>query len=318
MTNLNNQFPKIINCLNIRSGGGLILLDLFLKQLNNVDIIYVDPIGKNFKSIFKSYFLYKKSNFINNFLTYFKIRDDKKYEIFFYNGLAPIYKSRYKSYLVFHNANIFNSNNSLDWFFSKDFLRHIYFKFFSKNVDTFIVFTNHAKKILINHSINKNKILFLDISKSIKINKMGNLKKNIDFIYPASELSHKNHVTLIKAWVELSKKNIRPSLQLTIPNDCSLFKYINKLKKKYNLKIHNKVFSYKDLNIKYNSSRALIYPSLNETLGIPLFEARSIDLPILCSKNLINIIDYNKVVYFDPLNYQSISNSIIKHLDFIK
>ena len=317
MIKSNNHVPKVINCLNIRTGGGLTLLDLFLKQLNNIDIIYVDPIGKNFKSIFKKKFSYKKSNFRNNFLTYFKIRN-KKHEMYFYNGLAPIYKSKYKSYLVFHNANIFNINNSLEWFFSRDFLRNIYFKLFSKNIDTFIVFTKHAKKILINQSINPKKISFLDISKNIRIEKIFNLKKKIDFIYPASELPHKNHIILMKAWVELSKKNIRPSLQLTIPSESSLYKYIYKLKKKYNLNIYNKVFSYKELNIRYNSSKALIYPSLNETLGIPLFEARSINLPILCSENLINIIDYHKVTYFNPLDYHSISNSIIKYLDINK
>ena len=157
---MNNEKYKIINCLNINSGGGLVLLNLFLERLNNIKVIYVDKKLKINKSIYYKKSITKKSNFLNNFLTYKSLSIKENSEIYFYNGLAPIFKLKIKTYLVFHNANIFKNSFRKNWFFSKDFLRNLYFKLFNKNIDKFIVFSAHAREILINNNINKKKNSF--------------------------------------------------------------------------------------------------------------------------------------------------------------
>ena len=87
------------------------------------------------------------------------------------------------------------------------------------------------------------------------------------------------------------------------------------MKNKYNLNILIKDFSHKESYKYYNLSRSLIFPSLNETLGIPLFEAKSLNMPILCSKNLKILKNYKHIEYFDPMNYDSIVKSVIKYLN---
>ena len=79
----------------------------------------------------------------------------------------------------------------------------------------------------------------------------------------------------------LSKEKIYPSLLLTLSK-----KEINKLKlndliKKYNLNIDSKLYEYDKISHGYQISQALIFPSYNETLGLPLIECQKFNLDVV-------------------------------------
>ena len=64
----------------------------------------------------------------------------------------------------------------------------------------------------------------------------------------------------------------------------------------------------------YLSSRALIYPSLSESFGLPLIEAKIFNLPILASE-LDFVRDVCSPVFsFDPNSPLSISNAVKRYL----
>jgi glycosyltransferase involved in cell wall biosynthesis len=134
-----------------------------------------------------------------------------------------------------------------------------------------------------------------------------------DFLYVASGEAHKNHRTLIEAWRLLANDGLRPSLCLTLdPNrEQSLLEWINAIKTQFGLHIFNVGQLPPDAVINlYCRSKALIYPSLFESFGLPLIEAARSSLPILAAER-----DYVRDVVvptetFDPSSPTSIARAV--------
>lgn len=108
--------------------------------------------------------------------------------------------------------------------------------------------------------------------KQPKVNIINNYK--LSFIYPAYYYPHKNHKIL------LNKKDLFNELNceliLTISSEdvalqqfsANHVQFIGSVDRKELLRL-------------YNKSNALVFPSLNESLGIPLLEAEMFELPII-------------------------------------
>ena len=133
-----------------------------------------------------------------------------------------------------------------------------------------------------------------------------------DFLYPADGEAHKNHRSLVQAWVLLSQNGCKPSLALTLTlRDVSLIQWIEKQITAYGLSItilgH---LPFDELVSVYGKSRALIFPSISESFGLPLIEARQTGLPILASE-LDFVRDVCEPVQtFDPNSPTSIARAV--------
>lgn len=141
--------------------------------------------------------------------------------------------------------------------------------------------------------------------------------KRYDFIYIASGDPHKNHRRLIEAWCLLAEEGLFPSLCLTVSHNMSaeLCTWMDKQKLEYGLKFENVGFLPQDKIVKfYAQARALIYPSLFESFGLPLIEARQAGLPVLAAE-----LDYVRDVLdpeqsFDPDSPISIARAAKRYL----
>ena len=107
-----------------------------------------------------------------------------------------------------------------------------------------------------------------------------------DFLYVADGEAHKNHKRLVEAWVLLAQQGFKPSLALTLSSrDEILLGWIKQQIKTHGLKITNLgQLPHDNLLTIYDKSRALIFPSISESFGIPLLEARQAGLPIVASE----------------------------------
>ena len=143
-------------------------------------------------------------------------------------------------------------------------------------------------------------------------------KKEFDFLYVASGEPHKNHRVLIKAWEILANEDIRPTLCLTLDQykDYRLYNWINHKMKAFGLNVIC-VGEIPRQNIYhlYNKSRALIYPSIVETVGLPLIEAKAVGIPVLAGEldYVRDVIDPDQT--FNPLSAQSIACSVKRFLN---
>lgn len=197
-------------------------------------------------------------------------------------------------------------------------IERLWLKFLLDNSDIFIVQTPSMQDLLHeNIGVLKNLIYIIPfshpISKIHESNSPNNLTQPIDFIYPASGEHYKNHKNLILAWIILAEIKLFPTLCLTIdellyPDLC---KFIESKTHKHKLKIFNAGnLSQDEILIRYKQSKALIYPSLIESLGLPLLEAHKMGLPIIASE-----LDYVRDVAepiqsFDPQSPMSIARAV--------
>jgi hypothetical protein len=154
-------------------------------------------------------------------------------------------------------------------------------------------------------------VFYFDKLKNIKVNQ---IRKNL-FIFPADHEEHKNHFRLLSAFDKI-KRDFK--LYLTLDS-----KFFNKLLEKINLNNDTKSkiinlgqISRKKLFSIYKSKiGTLIFPSTEESFGLPLIEAA------LFKKNiLVSNLDYHKeflsnAITFNPFSISSIEKTIKKFLD---
>jgi glycosyltransferase involved in cell wall biosynthesis len=139
------------------------------------------------------------------------------------------------------------------------------------------------------------------------------LDKAYDFVYVASGDPHKNHRRLIKAWCILAEQGIFPSLCLTLDKNISpdLCAWIDDQKLRHDLKLENVgSISHEQVMEIYTLAKALIYPSLFESFGLPLIEASQVGIPVLAAE-----LDYvrdilDPVQSFDPKSPISIAKAV--------
>ena len=314
---------NIIYGLGLHEGGGNIILLNFLKSMkftNSKFTIYLDSRIDNRSMSYlnkkKFKLIYKKNNFINRVLLEYKLSKLENRIIFFLNGIPPIFHMKSQIKVLFQNLNIFNTRDSLLFYFSKDFLRSVLFKLGKKNVDTWFVLNNFTRTILIQHTTNYQSIKLLSLNfLEIKKKKTKFIKK-FDFIYPASGLSHKNHKYLLKSLIILSNLKIYPKLVFTLSNKDYHKMNINKINQEHNTKIYN----FNNLNRSkflelFKSCDVLLYPSLSETLGLPLYEAKKLGLKIFCSSLVFNQGFTSTDYIFELSDPYSLSKIIYSHID---
>jgi glycosyltransferase involved in cell wall biosynthesis len=144
-----------------------------------------------------------------------------------------------------------------------------------------------------------------------------NTNKNINsFIYPSTGLSHKNHAVLLKAWNLLFHEGYNFELHLTLPySNIKLINDINYLKSKGLNIINHGIIAHSELLKLYDLTAYLVYPSLNESFGLPLLEAIQHDCKIVAAD-----LPYSKeavipTAKFNPYSPSSLKDAILKSID---
>lgn len=138
-----------------------------------------------------------------------------------------------------------------------------------------------------------------------------------DFVYVASGEPHKNHRVLVQAWELLAQRGSRPSLVLTLAPSSSaeLLAWVQGRAAEAGLRITNQVPNGpRGVMALYSQARAAVYPSLFESFGLPLLEARQAGLPIVAAER-----DYVRDVVepevtFDPESPVSIARAVERML----
>jgi glycosyltransferase involved in cell wall biosynthesis len=133
-----------------------------------------------------------------------------------------------------------------------------------------------------------------------------------EFLYVADGEAHKNHGALVSAWILLASENRFPRLTLTLPaRSHHLWQKIEADIAVHNLQIVNLgALTHQDILSRYQTARALIFPSITESFGLPLLEASAAGLPIIAGE-----LDYVRDVCepcqtFDPQSPRSIAAAV--------
>jgi glycosyltransferase involved in cell wall biosynthesis len=319
---MTSSIKKYIHAANIHCGGGETLLDaLILAASNDQDVlVLVDarfaaaralPPSVQFRAV--------QPNLYHRFMAecWLVANVGKADQVLCFGNLPPLWKLKGRVTLFLQNRNLLDR---LDWknFTVKTRLKvtaeRMWLSCRLRNVDAFVVQTPSMKARLRERAktIPIRVLPFMPHPEGYTRGHASPKTPNKDcrFIYISSGDPHKNHHTLLDAWKILADENIFPELQLTV-TDKKLIDRIAALRSQQAMRIINhERLSHSEVLQLYRNADALIYPSLRESLGLPLIEARQAGLPIVAAEAdyVRDLIDPEQS--FDPHSPLSIARAV--------
>lgn len=194
----------------------------------------------------------------------------------FGNIPAPV-KMEVPVYTYFHNINLLTLNGLPSiWTTASGWMKRQVYRYYKKNTDYWLVQTSNTREELLKHLGEKEKRVRLMPFYNIpeRLNRMAQAKHGDDYVYVANYTGSKQHETLLEAWIILHEKGIDKTLHLTVPETATAFLKMVKEAQQRKVKVLNHGFvPFCDVMELYAQSKAIIYPSLNESLGLGLVEA---------------------------------------------
>jgi glycosyltransferase involved in cell wall biosynthesis len=315
----------IIEATQTRSPGNIELLIFLLNKIENKKIKTKVFLGHDYTfKILKSYNFESisiekssASKTIKRFLT-------RRKDVLFFCSYPPVVKNK-NSLVYFHSAFFANpfkflkdKDLSKKTMFSRIFVYYL-IKFFNDNVDYFYCQTDaiETELKLRFKNIRVKKMPFFNDEELRNLNHTSVDKFNFDFFYPATPDVHKNFLKLFDA-VQIVGQQRKIRLCITI--DPKSKQYMYAIKKvndflKYQAIVNvGRVEKSKVLEL-FMVSRALIFPSLEESLGLPLIEAAFISCPIIGSDlpYIHDVVD-NPIV-FNQYDSYDIADKMTRFLD---
>ena len=313
---------NIVNALRIHSGGGLIYFSFLhseidkknnfiildnriknkLKKFNYAKTIYI----KNNLAGWIFIFLLRSKFYLKNLIDSKLFNKSKKLDEYCINGYPPFIRFpfvRSKVSILCQNKLIFTSDKAYFNFWQK--IKYLYFYrilffLFLKNSDNLIVQTQTMKNT-VESKLKKQKVNLEDkYWRSLGINNFfnglnnsenKNIKKIKDlfsnrkecqftFFYPSAFYPYKNHKNLIYAFKGISETfGIEIRLILTLSKE-----ELPSSMQSLNFLIYTGEVNIFDIHEIYQRVDYLIFPSLLESLGLPLIEAKLYNLPTICSR----------------------------------
>ena len=305
-----------IIAVNIKQGGGLILLKLLIKHLINDKLIATIHVDQNVD--FTEFECNNTVRFklYNNFLSKLLLFGQSKQNALYFGNIPPFFTRSKNSYLYFQNAFYTKSYRFLlKNRHYKIFLQKIYISLFVKNVNLVFVQTNCLLNSVKREFGVVPKLMpyYEDLSVFVDNNKAV----EFDFSYISLPNPNKNLELFFESLILLNSKLTRNiKIVLTIPEEN--FTLIRKIQsfEGTNIIIINIGEVSKDKIIEVlNSTRTLVFPSLIETFGLPLVEASQLNTFVLCS----DLPYANDVITpsatFNPYSKEDIANKMFKALD---
>ncbi len=277
----------LVDSLYINNSGGKILFEYLINKLFENKLIdnYIFIIDSRLSSevvneINAENIFITEAGEYNRYLVYKTIF--LKYNIdnvFCFSNIPPsiFLRINCRVYIYFHNILFLDSSFSNYSFYQRIVLalKILYIKFNSKSSHIFIVQTSLMKESFRNHLFFKNcEVVILPFFDDLRSTKMHKDKLH-QYFYPAEGAPQKNHVLLFNVWEKLFNYGMFPKLILTLDNIKypHLIAEIDRLKL-LGVNIVNLGYVKKKVVLDYyKHSKYVIFPSLNESFGLPLVES---------------------------------------------
>jgi glycosyltransferase involved in cell wall biosynthesis len=314
---LNNYEINII-APNIKEGGGLELLEYLLihleKEYKNVDVlVYIDSSIKNITQT-ENRTVVPVSGMVKKISLFSKKIDNAIY----FGNLPPLVRSFnsvvycQNSFLIVDFMSLFRQSVFCLFRYG---LQQIYIKYFIKNVDS-VACQNKQMQIGFIEKYHYDNVEILPFYRLCpKPNK--STQKIYDFCYISSGYPHKNHSLLFDALEILGSKGAAFTIIVTIENSRpDLIKKLNYINNISDIQIINLgPVSKESVCDIYGKTKCLIYPSIQESFGLPLIEAVEMGLDVIAS-DLLYIHDIISTPFlFDPTGVSSCVEVIEKYLN---
>jgi glycosyltransferase involved in cell wall biosynthesis len=301
----------LVDALYINNGGGKILLDYLIIELEKagIDAFYLfdSRVESSYENTKIKNKLFLNSNLITRFKFYKKNRD-KFTKVFCFGNIPPLLYCRGDVYTYFHQPLFIELPVEFD--ITKKFIYNLkicVISLLKRNTNLWIVQSNYIKvKLAKKYSIFDDQILVVPFFPNTSIFS-NEVRQRNTFFYPSNASPHKNHVRLIEAFCKFQDKYHVGRLVLTLDCENNILMKLLKEKVQLGYNIVNIGFVDRDIVTEtYYSSEFVIFPSLTESFGLGLVEAVECgckvigaDLPYTYEVCLPSLV-------FDPFKVESI------------
>lgn len=309
--------PILIDALHICMGGGLMILNHLVSALvrRNIDFYLLkDSRCPRLTDESKITHLKVLSADSNSRRKFYKENRDSFSKVLCFGNIPPLVKLPVPVYTYIHNVSLLKIPR--DYSFKakiKSALKKHYIRHFAPNTDAWIVQTSNTAQLVRDNLSKKNqpihKFPFYYIPAGMKrTNKDGRR----DYCFIGDHTSAKGHEYLVDAWIKLARQGVTPKLHLTV-SECSISPMIRDAHAKGARIVNHGKVPFSEVVEIYNLSKAVVYPSLNESLGLGIVEGIEAgcdvigaDLPYMhaiCKPSCV----------FEPCNSDSIVDAILSY-----
>lgn len=308
----------LIDSLYINNSGGLRLLEYL------INVLHVRGIKLHLLADKRCLGVFDTLNSVEYLETSMKIRkiiysqDLSNYSaVLCFGNIPPLRKLSIPVYTYFHNINLLTLEEARS---KKEllimWLKREVFRHYRKNTDYWLVQTaNTATELCKNLSEPEEKIKLMPFYElSPELLQLSKEPHGDDYVYISNYTGAKGHEELLEAWRILHKQGLDKILHLTVP--LTAIEFCERIKAAQNegVKVVNHGFVPFDEVIElYRQSKAIIYPSHNESLGLGIVEAITAGCDVIGSDlPFIHAVCKPSAV-FNPYSSKSIANSIAEY-----
>lgn len=310
----------LIDALYINSSGGLHLLEILLRELQQrsvgVHLMADDRCEGKLDGLASVEYIHASMRNRNH---WYKKNDANQYECVLCFGNIPTpCRLDVPVFTYFHNINLLTLAEAHGLIKKvKSWLKREVYRIYKKHTNLWIVQTTNTANELMRHigePAERVRLMpYFELPKELE--EISKECHGEDYVYISDHYPRaKGHEELLKAWKLLHKRGMDRTLHLTVhEKNVEIIAAVEDARKEgVNVVNHGFVPFSEVLNL-YRQSKAIIYPSHNESLGLGIVEAITAgcdvlgaDLPYLhaiCKPSLT----------FNPYSPESIANAIVRY-----
>ncbi len=270
----------LIDALHINNGGGKVLLDYLIDNLENTDyqVYYLldDRVQGNIPTVKpQNQVEYLKATLLKRYLFY-KKHKTKFTKIFSFGNLPPTVRTTATVYTYFHQLIYLEIPTEFSYFEKIKYkLKILFIKTVKNNTDFWIVQNTFIKKRFSKkYGLPLDAVLIVPFFVPMPIDIENLHREQNSFIYVSDAGKYKNHIRLIEAFCRFYDVYKTGTLTLTVTDKNKKVSQLLKQKLSLNYPITNLgVVKRKNINEHFRRNEFLIYPSLSESFGLPIVEA---------------------------------------------
>lgn len=296
---------------------------LFEKYINKIEIIeFPKCIHNRLKRYYYEYVGFKKYSKSKDIFLWLSLNDQTPnvkadFRVLYYHNPSSYYKTTFFDFLYDK------------WFFFDAKLYKYLVKINLKKNDYICVQQKWIADKFLKYIPRENLILFSPEKSSTINHRNDNIKINnkvTTFFYPAGSRIYKNFEVILKAVKILNQEKNKFKVIITINGKEN--KYTKYLFKKYGQEknvIWSGFLSAEEMQVNYQNTDCLIFPSKLETWGLPISESKQYEIPIIVADLPYaheTVGNYDKVCFFDPNAEKKLAmfmkKIITKEYDFLQ
>lgn len=310
----------LIDALFINNGGGKVLLDFLIQELEKTDkkIYYLldNRIENNIQQI-KDHnkVLFLPASLIKRYIFYKKNKNSFS-SVLCFGNIPPNIKLNAKVYTYFHQllflkiaGDLSRKQRLLYWVKTK-ILNHL-----KKNTDYWLVQTDLVKKQFSKkYNEQLDKIFLFPFYEELPL-KQSFKRVPKTYVYISNAPPHKNHKQLIEAFEKFYSIHKVGKLILTVSEEFEEIYNLILEKQKLNIPIINFGFVNRNsLSEIYQQSEYIIFPSLTESFGLPLVESIDNGCKVIAADLPYTYAVCEPSIVFNPYDVDSIVNALLVSL----